>query len=179
MALFTSTRLLVAGFATIFIVSEGFAEPIPAALRGNSIVLSWSDYVVWKDEDDNARTASHDFVAKVYASTQDRIFSSLDVRKVHRRHTTGSTTNEVSGSGDHKLQWKFEGGALIADQHFHKRGARRLVISFTDDFKSCSIDVIVAKEAGAVQIKENGRELGQVTITSQSCAVQPGNVFAN
>ncbi len=134
---------------------------------------------MWKDDAGDMRTAANDFTVRVYVSSQDRIFSSFEVARWRRRHYIGSTTNEVSGSDDNKPHWKFDGDTLVADQQFQLRGARRLIMSFADDFKSCSIGVVVAKEAGSARIEKPGRELEQLAITSQSCTVQSGNVFAN
>lgn len=170
--------IFVAGLAALLLVAPSRAAQSPAALRGNSIVLGWSDFVNWTDEGGNVKNRSDFITVKVYVSVQDRIFSSFDFRRVRRRGLGGSTTEEVSGSDQNKLHWKFEDGALIADQNFGAHGARRVAISFTDDFKQCSIKVIVAKETGSSQIQSLGLNMGGITISGESCALQTGNVFA-
>ncbi len=172
-------RLCVAGLVGLTMVSGASADQTPSALRGNSIVLSWSDLITWKDRDDNVRNKSHVITVKVYVSSQNRIFSSYDYRHIRRHGSGGSITEEVSGADETKLHWKFEGGALIADQNFGNHGARRVIVSFSDDFKQCSIDVKVAKEAGSGHIRMRGLNLDQVTITGETCGVQSGNVFDN
>ena len=171
-------RILVAALAVALMVAPSRAAQSPAALRGNSIQLGWSDLIAWTDEGGNVRNRSDFITVKVYVSVQDRIFSSFDFRSIRRRGTGGSTTNEVSGADQNRLHWKFEDGALIADQNFGAHGARRVAISFSDDFKQCSIKVIVAKQEGSQQIRQNGLNMGDITISGESCALQTGNVFA-
>jgi hypothetical protein len=173
-------RFLIAALAGALPVAQSRADPIPAALRGNSVVLSWSDFVTWKDDEDNVKNKSDTVAVKLYVSNQDRIFSSYELRRPHKHKVTGdSPIDEVSGVDEKKLHWKFEGGALIADENFWKNGARRLIVSFTDDFKQCSLDVFVAKKAGSPQVKHAGRSLGEIAISAKTCSLQPGNIFAN
>ena len=173
-------RVIVAGLAALLMVAPSRAAQSPAALRGNSVVLGWTDLVTWTDEAGNVKNKSDFITVKVYVSVQDRIFSSFEFRRIRgKRGLGGSDTEEVSGSDHNMLHWKFEDGALIADQNFGAHGARRVAVSFGDDFKQCSIKVIVAKEVGSQQIRNSGRSLADITISGESCAMQSGNVFAD
>lgn len=179
MSLRACVRTFAAGLISLTMIAGSQATQTPAALRGNSIVLSWSDLITWKNRDDEMKNKSHIITIRVYVSAQDRVFSSYDFRNVSsRRHRGGSTADEVSGGNENKLHWKFEGGALIADQQFGRHGARRVVVSFSDDFKQCTTKVIVAKASGSAEIRSQGLGMDQITISSETCSMQSGNIFA-
>jgi len=58
-------------------------------------------------------------------------------------------------------------------------GARRLVIDFDNDYKSCSLKVSFAREGGARNIIQGlGHwEILSIGVSSSSCRIQEGNVF--
>jgi hypothetical protein len=81
------------------------------------------------------------------------------------------------------LLWRFQDGALVADMAF-SRDARRVVVSFSDLFNTCSVKVIYRKKGGAEPIIYQGKypdtseyEAIDQKMISTSCLVQEGNIF--
>jgi len=117
---------------------------------------------------------------QVYVSEQGRFFSKFD-RKArgagNRQHDQG-----VSGQGSAVLNWHFQGRTIVGDQKFNGAGARRIVVSFSDDFSSCTVQVIHGKE-GQRPIRYSGLtsrrpiELVSIEVTGTSCQVKKGNIF--
>jgi hypothetical protein len=92
-----------------------------------------------------------------------------------------SGTNNVGGSD----QIEFSGRAIIDTSTASGGMARRFTIEFNDSFTTCDAHVIFAKQAGRdVVIGHNlntgapAREIRSATVTSTSCSVREGNVFA-
>jgi hypothetical protein len=168
------------GLCAFLSFGESVAGEIPIALRGKSVLVAWSDARVSKDPFGHQRSGVQDSSIKIYVSSAGRIFSQFDRR-------AGSHTNsisQVSGTENRNLYWHFDNRQLIADWPFTK-GARRLAINFTNNFGSCAITVIHAKEAGSSAITYKDMldgaiyEIETIRVTSTSCAIQAENVFAN
>jgi hypothetical protein len=157
---------------------ETHAEQIPTSLRGKSLALSWSDSRTVRDAAGNQKNVDQTSAIKLYVSDVGRVFSQFD-----RQAGRGSKTlTQVSGAPDNYLHWRFEGGALTADQQFSK-GARRVAISFSDSFRACAIQVLHGKQVGAQTIHyrdystDVDYEILTIAVTSTSCSIQEGNVF--
>ena len=167
--------------ASLLISTVCWAEEIPAALRGKSVALNWTDARTVRDATGRQKSLTQTSEMKLYLSDQGRVFSRFD-RSTGQKDA--KTVAQVSGAADNYLHWSFEGGSLVADQHF-KRGARRVVIGFRDGFRGCSVNVLHGKEAGTEAIHYTGYndnvdyEIIAISVTASSCSVQPGNVFAN
>jgi hypothetical protein len=168
------------GLGSLLLATDGRAEEVPAALRANSVVLSWSDSRNVKDMSGNRKHVDQTSKIKLYVSDKGRVFSVFD-RRGNRKDA--KTIAEVSGSGDNYLHWHFENGALISDQTF-VRGVRRVIISFSDNFRSCSLKVLHGKEAGAQNIhyrdfgSNDELEIEDISVTATDCSFQQGNVLA-
>lgn len=174
------------GFALVIALAgltaaEARAEPIPAVLRGKSIELSYTVYVATKslggDNKGQTWAGQPTYSYKLYLSLKGRIFTSY-------QGDAPTARNQVSGTGQSNMEWRYEGGAVVGYQTL-VRGARRVVVSFSDQFKSCSIDVIYAKEVGTGAMVTQGwhggweHEILDVKVLSTTCSVQQGNIFAN
>jgi hypothetical protein len=157
------------------------AETMPAALRGESIILNWSDARTIRDDSGRQKDRTQTSEIRLYVSDQGRVFSRL-YRSTGPKDT--KTISEVSGVGSNYLHWRFEGDSLVADQHFD-RGARRVAVSFSDGFRACSITVLHGKEAGAEAIRYTGYddniqyEIVAIRVTAANCSMRQGNVFAD
>jgi hypothetical protein len=157
---------------------EAHAEQIPTSLRGKSLVLSWSDSRTVRDMADHQKNVDQTSEMKLYLSDAGRVFSQFDRQAGHG----SKTLTQVSGAPDNYLHWRFEGGALTADQQFTK-GARRVSISFSEGFRNCSIKVLHGKQVGAQTIHYRDYntdveyEILTIAVTSTSCSIQQGNVF--
>jgi hypothetical protein len=171
---------VVVGLGCLSVTAESRAEQIPATLRGKSLVLSWSDARTVKDMSDRQKNVAQTSEIKLYVSDQGRVFSQFE-RRTGRNDA--KTLTQVSGASDNYLHWRFEGGALTADQQFIK-GVRRVTISFGDGFRNCSIKVLHGKQVGAQTIHyrdfntDAEYEIITIAVTSTSCSIQDGNIFA-
>ncbi len=180
-------RLRVMGFASLQMAAESRAQQAPRELREKSIVLSWSETRTMKGisghNSGREFTSRFDATVNLYVSVQGRVFSTF--KRVSGR-LVYDDSNEISGTGKSLLLWRFQDGALVADQAF-ARGARRVAISFNDQFNTCSIKVIYGKKGGAEPIVFEGSAPGDDSqyeaidekMISTSCSVRQGNIFAN
>jgi hypothetical protein len=178
-------RHVVIGLVSLVTVaaSESAAQQIPAELREKSIVLSWSDARMIKDTTGRVRGIAQSSTVDLYVSARGRVFSSFQRHAYGSRNDT-NVSKQISGIGDNLLHWRFENGALVADQLF-LRGARRFTINLSGGFDSCSLNVLHGKEAGTTPIRYRGLdnrveyEIIDIKVTSTSCSVRQGNVFGN
>jgi hypothetical protein len=172
--------LIACGLATLPMATKSLAAQIPAALRGKSVLIDWADDRTVKDPSGREKNLSQTAAIKLYVSENGRVFSQMN-------RSTGSkdqkTDVQVSGASNNFLNWHFDDGTLIADQHFLK-GARRLIVKFADGFENCALTVLHGKETGTGAIRYLGMndqieyEIMAISVTSTSCRVQTGNVFA-
>ena len=156
-----------------------------SAVQGKSIILSWSDHISFANPDGRITNDDNAVNVKIYVGVKNTIFSTFDnanyrqnAKGVFRRKAT-QTQFDTSDSQAQNLSWRRDGGTLVAYQNFFKHGARKLIVSFSDDYSSCSLDVIIAKEQGKGVIKRAGQTVDQADIYSKSCSIQPGNIFDN
>ena len=135
------------------------ASSAPTALYGKSIMLSWGTNRVRKDLT-TGETQSRAAIAtlRVYVSSKGRIFSEKVGMRVGGRGRgyfghRSRTSQEIAGEGDNMevREWRTEGHSLVAYKTF-KSGARRLVVDFDNDYKSCSLKVQFAREGGTHNI---------------------------
>jgi len=114
----------------------------------------------------------------LYMSEAGRVFSRFDRSTRH----SADTQMQVSGQPDNFLQWNWEGGALVADQHF-VRGARRVSLRFGGGGASCSLNVLHGKAIGSPNIvysdfsNHTRYEILSIAVTATSCSIRPGNAF--
>jgi hypothetical protein len=169
------------GLSTFLGIGDSVADEVPSALRGKSVIVAWSDARQIKDPFGHEKSTVQNSAIKVYVSGVGRIFSQFD-RRAGSQSTSITQVSAKEKNWD--LHWHFDNQQLIADWPFTK-GARRLSINFANNFNSCAIDVIHAKEAGsnAITYKDmnNGEiyEIEAIHVASTSCTIQSENVFAN
>lgn len=174
-------RLLAIAFCFVSTADQTRAAPMPAALRGKSIVVKWTESGTMRSVYNQAYLP-HYYAATIvlYVSDQGRIFSSLkgDIGKA-----VLADYNQVSGSGHDPMQWRFEKDALVAINPYI-RGRRRTTITFQDGMTRCAVDVTDQK-VGTAPVRVQGAngdtssyDLLDNKVDARSCAVQQGNVFA-
>jgi hypothetical protein len=175
------SRLLVIAFPALLMAAETDAEQPPSILRGKSLILSWTRAMTTRDVDGHfvGKTWSSltIFSLKLYVSLQGRIFSSFEGRGEI------PVSNQTSWAPKKGLQWGFVDGALVADQPL-VRGVRRVAVSFSDQFRNCSVKVIYGRIGTEPFITTpwpggGGHEIIDLKISSTSCAVQQGNIFGD
>ena len=157
------------------------AASAAAGLRGISVDLSWIDNRTEKFLDTGQeKPGTQTSQVRLYISERGRFFSRF-YRVGTGRHSR-LLNDVVSGEGKQILNWHFEGRNAVADQKFNGSGARRIIVSFSDDASSCSLRVLHGK-AGGAPIRYPGLtshrpiELIRIEVTSTSCQVRQGNVF--
>jgi hypothetical protein len=180
-------RLLVMGFGTLQLTAECPAQQSPRELREKSVVLNWSEIRTVKAISGQVSgrefTSRFDATFELYVSALGRVFSTF--KRVSGTHVFDDS-NEISGTGKKPPLWRFQGGALVADQAF-VRGARRIAISFGDQFNTCSVSVVYRKEGEAKPIifapsvpgDESQYEAIDIKLLSTGCSMRQGNIFAN
>jgi hypothetical protein len=175
--------------ALVFVLgaNEARAEPIPAALRGKSIVLGWTSTKTQMringTHPDLQYATGTSIIVKVYMSVQGRVFSSY-----YKGNMFGPTPtfNEISGNTENVLKLHFDGAALVADEVL-TQGVRRTIVNFTDGFSACSVSVIYGKKNGTEPLIVKGEspneqqlfEIVDYKLTATNCSVQQGNIFAS
>ena len=158
--------------------AEARAEPMPSALRGKSLVLNWTRVFTLKPL--SGRRAGQiisdeqALAIKLYVSLQGRVFSSYDRRD-------WGAVQQVSGVGENTLIWRFEKGALVADEA-ESQGVRRVIASSADGFSTCAMNVVFGKKGGTEPVvfhsaRGDDFELLDAKIASSSCTAQQGNIF--
>ncbi len=172
--------------ASVFVLGAAAtarADPIPAALHEKSIALNWYVTAFEKILDSGKlQTNAYPSRLTLYISARGRVFSLSERMAPRGAGTAERTDREVSGSGPHLNNWRFEDGALVSDRAY-ARGASRLVISFTDNYANCAMRIIFGKKDGAPIITTGfltgaRKEMISATVGSTQCSITPGNVFA-
>jgi hypothetical protein len=167
----------------------------PAALRGKSVVLSWSEGRTQRPVGTEAwQTINNSVTLTVYISTEGRIFtrqqrtSSGDL-SMRRGSSTGrerSNTRERA-PGDAKrsdlraANSSFQGNSLTLTAQYES-GARQVHISFDGGLSSCTARVTQGREGGRNQVLTSQItgariEVQSVSVSTPSCSVRAGNAF--
>lgn len=174
-----SVALLVLAWLGPMVAASAVSAAAP--LRGISVDLSWTDNRTEKFLDTGEEKPGYQTSqVQLYISDQGRFFSRFN--RVAKGHNNRLVNTAVSGEGKSVLSWRFEGRSIAADQKFGGSGARRIVVSFSDDASSCTLRVIHGKE-GSAPIRYPGLtslrpiELVRIDVTNTTCQVRPGNVF--
>ena len=171
--------LVAAALASAVPISTAAAAAIPEGIRGRSLAVAWTDQRTIRDPAGQEKQRTQNSALTLYVSAAGRVFSRFD-RTTGRRDSTSQS--QVSDVPDNLLSWKWEGGALVADQHFD-RGARRVIVSIDAGGSTCSVRVLHGKEAGSSAIVYTGYndrvkyEIVSIAVTETSCTIKPGNVF--
>ena len=175
-----TSRLIVA-LLLLPVATSGPVSAASAPLRGISVDLSWTDNRTEKFLDTGEEKPGHQTSqVQLYISEQGRFFSRFN--RVSRGQNNRRGHSAVAGGGTSVLNWGVEGRNLAADQKFAGSGARRIVVSFSDDASSCTLRVIHGKE-GSAPIRYPGLtshrpiELVRIEVINTSCQVRQGNVF--
>jgi hypothetical protein len=173
--------LMLSGFAW-----SAAAEEAPAALYGKSVVITWTEGRLQRSDAGQMRngTSRYDFV--IYISSAGRLFSEFDVKSLSSGRSnsaiqgpTGEAT--VAGVGASKQSIHFEDGQLISENRM-RSGARRVLIQFDKDYRSCRATIIYGKEGGAPEYHRAMDGLMytilSTEVTERTCHIRDGNSFA-
>jgi hypothetical protein len=161
------------------------AQTAPMALRGKSVVVSWS-------EDRSLRPvgepAFHDSRTprsmSIYVSTEGRPFARTSASPMGSTGSADYVGAEGVTQAGGTRQIGFHGHSLEMTTTMTSGGARRIEITFSDSYTTCEARVITAKQVGAELIRSkslvSGRpiEIRSVSVSGTTCTVRDGNVFA-
>ena len=158
-------------FSTIMLAETAAAAP--AKMLNKTVRYSFTASAQAKREDGSPVVASGNFARTLYISNQGRIFDREDRQEQRERKTS-----ELGPEGS---KFRIEGNRIVA-LFKHLSGASQIIVSFNDDFTSCTVNAMSGSEAGkSVQFKGlNGityTNLGKATYSNQTCSVSEGNAF--
>lgn len=158
--------------ATFVLCASSFAYAnAPQAALNKTVRASFSMSVPAKGSDGSTISGNRQVQRTIYVSSQGRIFNR------HNDQEGRNTASKDRGPGVANM--RFSGSKLIGVAQ-HESGATQLVISFSSDYRSCTIDVVAGADGGkALQFKGlNGviyTTTGKPQISGQSCSVSDGN----
>lgn len=161
------------------------AEGVPERLRGQSIVLSWTESRDFEAADRRGRSHGDTLygVAKVYVSTQGTVFGRQEAKIViaDTAQTKSFTNEDVASKEGNHVQWEFDRGVLAGDV-VNAQGVKRVSVSFSNQFRKCRLTVIYGKPGGSDSFMVQGWHndlyvLRSAKISDNLCVVQPGNVL--
>ena len=152
----------------------------PRQLYNKTIQISWSVAVAETAPDGQKKNISIAVYRTVYVSTAGRMFErgsrSTNKRTKQTENAPGATVN----AGGEATGLRFEGNRLVGNTAF-AQGARRFVATFDPGFSSCTVSVIIGREAGGLKRKGVDGVMYTINSTSasgESCSIREGNPFA-
>jgi hypothetical protein len=176
-------RAVLAGLAFVLAgLSQAVAAPAPDIV-GKSVLVNWTETQQIQRADGSA-TVAVSRELRVYISSAGRSFARLTAAAGRR-----SATNEQVGNSGTSLAGGAQAvrvdGRTVVMQSSYGNWARNVRVELSPGGSSCSAQVNVGKEVGsAPKAFRSGlsgmmTEIHSVTVSSASCTVQQGNVFAN
>jgi hypothetical protein len=178
-------NLLIGGLAVIATaagpVALAFADSVPQALRGKSLVLLWTENRLQRrNEHEDFRPRDSSPMMQIYFSSEGRIFERRTGLRGSRR---GSVDRVGGGTAARSGKTEFQGRRLVLVGATRRGGGRMINVEFEPAFSSCRVQVTVAREAGAevVQgrslITKRRIEYKPLGTSGENCSIQEGNVF--
>jgi hypothetical protein len=171
----TRSILLLATLPTNQIHAAG----APDALRGKSVILSWSETRQQRHVGEPSFYPYNASVSlTVYVSTAGRVFSR---RTTSTRAGAGTIERAPGGSaGQGKALF---GGQTMTLIGVTMGGAYRTSVDFDASFTSCSGRVVLAFQSGRTSItlspiSKRYLEIKSTTVSGMSCSIRAGNVLA-
>lgn len=168
-----SCRRALLGSLLAALPAMAHAQNAPAALRGNTVVVTWV-------EDKNQRPVG----APEFRQERLRFSTSLYVNAEGQLLGLRFGNVDTGRSRDYGSNFsaQFRRRSLEVTAAVGSNAARRIAIDFNEGFNACKARVIEGKSAGA-KLWQNrtmdGRllEVRSLTISGSTCSVQKGNIF--
>jgi hypothetical protein len=167
-------------FMLSYLAAFGCSESLaaPAQLYGKSVVVSWTEERIQRDlGKEKFRPSPHQGGFSVYVSSAGHIFNRMSIAAGHR----SGSSDRLGAAGNRNIS--FQGNSMSSVQQ-SQGGARRILITFDQQFASCTAEVIRGKETGASRILARSKlrpgvrvEIQSVRTGAASCSVRNGNVF--
>lgn len=157
----------------------------PAALRGKSISVTWTETRSQRDAGETAfRPVSLPYDFTIYVSSEGRAFKRTTSISASRRQTG---TKEGVGAGratpEGATETQVRGTTIVQTSTSGGLG-RRIQITMDSSYSSCSATVTTAKQSGqkvaAVRSIATGGmvEFESVSAGPATCSIRAGNAFA-
>ena len=164
--------IVALGFFSTIMLAE-IAVAATAKMLNKTVRYSFNGSAHAKREDGTTVLASGNFSRTLYISGQGRIFDREDRQEYREKKT--------SDRGPEGTKFRIEGNRIVG-LFQHVSGATRIIISFSDDLKTCTLNAMSGAEAGkSVQFKGlNGityTMLSKSTYSNLTCSVTDGNAF--
>jgi len=171
----------------------GAAIAAPAQLYGKSVIVTWTEKREQRWGGPAPNRASYEVARhgelSVYVSSAGRPFNRLTFSGFTRagggsyRYSSNSS-DQIGGvaAGAGKARNVSFSGQTMTSVTLMEGGARRILVTFNNDFSGCSAQVLTGKSSGVAKIDIHGSggmpiELLSVQTGAASCNVQGGNVF--
>jgi hypothetical protein len=159
-----------------------YAGSAPKELYGKSIIVTWGEHRSQREFGAaNFREVNFGLSRTIYVSTKGQWFSRFAAGS--QSHESIGTSGTPLGGGLRGVQ--FSGQSITVTSASNGGIGRRITINFNESFSTCEANVIFAKQTGSdVVITHNlttgvaAGEIRSATVTSTSCSVRDGNVFA-
>jgi hypothetical protein len=173
-----SKSFAVMGALTL-VSATAHAGSAPKELYGKSIIITWGEqhsqrmFGEANFRDENVRLSR-----TIYISTKGQLFDRFAV--------AGATAGyERIGASAPRREVQFSGRTIIGTDEGRGGLARKITVEFDESFATCEAHVIFAKQAGRdvvvgadLNTGKLDKEIRSATVTSTSCSVRDGNVFA-
>lgn len=180
-------RVIVAVALALLSANAACAQA-PAQLRGKSVTASWTEEREQRlggEKEFSSRSVPQ--TLDVYISSEGRVFAKRTAMGTggsgKRPRGTGSRES-VSGEAAGNQAAHVSGRTLIVTNQM-AGGARMARIEFSQDFSSCTTNVILGREGANTIARSRSLvsgaplEIKSAKVTGTSCSIQNGNVFGN
>lgn len=158
----------------------------PAALRGKSITVSWTESRSQREMGAPAfRPVSLPFDFIVYVSSEGRAFKRLVSQSASRRAVGSKEGVGSSGKNDEGTYSTQISGKTFTHSGTSGGLGRRIHVTMDDSYSNCTATVISGKPPGAkvVAVRSvatgNMVEFESVNAGPATCSIRAGNPFAN
>lgn len=188
MKVFYPTGWMAAGLVMALSTPASAATP-PQQLFNKSILLNWSEGRSQQLADGRDLHVVVHSTMHIYISSAGRMFSQTGRERTNNRGKAVASVGATSDPGGsfrtanqhYKSAVSFDGRTFSSVLKYES-GARRILATFDEGFRNCTLSIIHGKEEGApghVQRGMTGRLLlvKKVDISNATCTVKDGNVF--
>jgi hypothetical protein len=159
-----------------------FTSPLKAAnsaLYGKSVVVTWTENRIQRDSTTpNFYQNSFQGRLSVYVSAIGRVFS----RQGMERRGGAGANYQIGDTARRRIG--FQAHTMTVVELAAVSGARRIIVTFDQDFQNCTAEVIRAKQVGTDMIVSDSVispgvrvEIKSVQVSGIGCSIQSGNVF--
>jgi hypothetical protein len=152
------------------------ASAAPQGMLDKTITISFEASIPARSAAGQTLTARRTVQKVMYVSSAGRVFS-----RTARQAGRASESKDVAPGGADGAP-RIEGNTIVGTLGLGS-GASRMVVSFDGAFQNCTASVIVGRESGrALTWKGIDGNVytatGPASVSTPSCAMQPGNAFA-